>query len=162
MRKNFQFNYCSTAHSVQGSTIKESITIFDWKFYYTSRKWIYTAVTRATNWNNVYFYDYVEPELNHNLIIAYFNRKVSGYKSQDNAAGRLIPKEFYVTAEELESYANGKCFSCGTHLYLDFKEGNTISNITADRIDNDIAHQLDNIRPCCRSCNCSLSDKSSH
>ena len=27
IRKNFQFNYCATAHSVQGSTIKESITI---------------------------------------------------------------------------------------------------------------------------------------
>ena len=162
MRKNFQFNYCSTAHSVQGSTIKESITIFDWKFYYTSRKWIYTAVTRATNLNNVYFYDYVEPELNHNLIMAYFNRKVSGYKSQDNAAGRLIPKDFYVTAEKLESYANMNCFNCHTHLYLDFKDGNVITNITADRIDCSLSHTLDNIRPCCRACNCSLSDKSSH
>jgi hypothetical protein len=162
IRKNFQFNYCATAHSVQGSTIKESMTIFDWKFYYTDREWIYTAVSRADNWKNIYFYDYVEPELNHNLIIAYFNGKISGYKSQDNAAGRLISKEFYVTAEKLESFANRKCFNCRTHLYLDFKDGNTITNITADRIDNDIAHQLDNIRPCCRSCNCSLSDKNSN
>jgi DNA-directed RNA polymerase subunit N (RpoN/RPB10) len=94
--------------------------------------------------------------------MAYFNRKVSGYKKQDTTTGRLIPKEFYVTAEELESYANGKCFSCGTHLYLDFKDGNVITNITADRIDNDIGHQLDNIRPCCRACNCALSNKNSN
>jgi hypothetical protein len=130
--------------------------------YYTSRKWIYTAVTRATNLNNVYVYDYVEPELNHNLITAYFDRKISGHKSQDNAAGRLISKDFYVTAEELASYANGNCFNCGTHLYLDFKDGNVITNITGDRIDNDIGHQLDNIRPCCRACNCSLSEKKSN
>ena len=162
IRKSFQFNYCATCHSVQGSTIRECITIFDWRFYYTSRKWIYTAVTRATNLNNVYFYDYVEPELNHNLITAYFNRKIGGYKSQDKSAGRVIPKDNYVTAEVLESYANRNCFNCGTHLYLDFKDGNTVSNITADRIDCSLSHTLDNIRPCCRSCNCSLSDKSPH
>ena len=111
---------------------------------------------------NIYVYDYVEPELNHNLSIAHFNRKVSGYKKQDNEAGRLISKYFYVTAEELESYANGKSFSCGTHLYLDFKDGHTITHITADRIDCSLSHTLDNIRPCCRSCNCSLSDKNSN
>jgi len=32
IRNKFQFNYCATCHSIQGSTIKESITIFDWKF----------------------------------------------------------------------------------------------------------------------------------
>jgi hypothetical protein len=118
--KSFQFNYCATAHSVQGSTIKEYITIFDWKFYYTDREWVYTAVSRADNWKHIYFYDYVEPELNHNLITAYFNRKIRGYTSQDNRAGRVIPKDNYVTAEVLESFANRNCFNCGTHLYLDF------------------------------------------
>ena len=92
----------------------------------------------------------------------YFNRKISGYKSQDNTAGRLISKYFYITAEELESYANGSCFNCNTHLYLDFKDGNVITNITADRTDNDIGHQLDNNQPGCRACNCSLSDKNSN
>jgi hypothetical protein len=100
--------------------------------------------------------------LKENLIMSYFNRTISGYKSQDNAAGRLISKYFHVTAEKLESYANRKCFRCGTHLYLYFKDGNTITNITADRIDCSLCHTLDNIRPCCRSCNCILSDKNSH
>ena len=49
IKKNFVHNYCRTCHSFQGSTIEESITIFDHKFAYATRKWLYTAVTRATD-----------------------------------------------------------------------------------------------------------------
>ena len=159
IRKNFQFNYCATCHSVQGSTIHESITIYDWRFYYTSRQWIWTAVTRATSLNNVHFYDYVEPELNQDLITAYFNRRISGYKGQDNEAGRTISKDNYVNAVWFRSCVNKYCYNCGTHLYIDFSEGNVLTNITADRVDNDMDHSLDNILPCCRICNCFLSNK---
>jgi hypothetical protein len=136
IRKNFQFSYCCTCHSVQGSSINESITIFDWKFYFTSREWIYTAVSRATNFNNVYFYNYVEPELNMNLVKAYFNRKIKGYKQQDNEAERPISKDNYVTVDWLLGCVNQYCFNCGNHLYLNFKDGVTSTNVTADRINN--------------------------
>ncbi len=49
IKNNFVHNYCKTCHSVQGSTIEEAITIFDHKFAYFTRKWLYTAVTRATD-----------------------------------------------------------------------------------------------------------------
>ena len=64
IRKHFQFSYCSTCHSAQGSSIDESITIFHWIFYFTSREWIWTAVTRAKSLDNVYVYDYSDDELN--------------------------------------------------------------------------------------------------
>ena len=51
-----------TCHSAQGTSIKCKITIFDYKYKYVSRKWIWTAITRATNLDNVYFYDYVETD----------------------------------------------------------------------------------------------------
>ncbi|MFM7980217.1 MAG: C-terminal helicase domain-containing protein [Candidatus Fonsibacter sp.] len=60
IKNNFVHNYCRTCHSFQGNTIDEAITIFDHKFAYVSRKWLYTAVTRATNLKHVYFYDYDE------------------------------------------------------------------------------------------------------
>ena len=65
VRNNFIYNYCSTCHSTQGETLEDNITIYDWKFYFTSREWLWVAVTRTTSLDNVYFYDYVEPELNH-------------------------------------------------------------------------------------------------
>ncbi len=55
IKKNFVHNYCKTCHSFQGSTIEESIAILDHKFVSVSRKWLYTAVTRATNLKQVYF-----------------------------------------------------------------------------------------------------------
>ena len=76
IRKHFLFSYCCTAHSVQGRTIKENSTIFDYKFYFVNRKWIWTALGRCSDLNNVYFYDYSEDkEFNMNLIKSYFNKK---------------------------------------------------------------------------------------
>ena len=54
VKKHFIFDYCSTCHSTQGATIDESITIYDWKFYYMSREWLWTAVTRATSLDCVF------------------------------------------------------------------------------------------------------------
>jgi hypothetical protein len=68
-------------------------------------------------------------------------------------------RESYVTAEWLIDCVNKLCPVCNEPLYIGFKDGNTYTNISADRVDNSLCHTLDNIRPCCRMCNCSKSDK---
>ncbi|MFM7986469.1 MAG: hypothetical protein ACKPKO_44870 [Candidatus Fonsibacter sp.] len=84
IQHNFTHNYCKTCHSFLGNTIEESITIFDHKFVYVSRKWLYTAVTKATNLNQVYFYDYDESAEKEKDMIQYFDRKVgtTSYKTK--------------------------------------------------------------------------------
>ncbi|MFM7978479.1 MAG: C-terminal helicase domain-containing protein, partial [Candidatus Fonsibacter sp.] len=57
IKANFIHGYCRTCHSLQGSSISREITIFDWELFYTSRKWIYTAATRATDLNQVFLYN---------------------------------------------------------------------------------------------------------
>ncbi|MFM7980952.1 MAG: hypothetical protein ACKPKO_16705 [Candidatus Fonsibacter sp.] len=54
INKNFVHNYCKTCHSFQGTTIKKAITIFDHKIVYVSRKWLYTAVAKATDLKQFY------------------------------------------------------------------------------------------------------------
>ena len=159
IRNNFIFNYCGTAHSFQGSSIDESITIFDYNHHFCTRKWIWTAITRATELSNVYFYTYVEPELNNKLIMSYFERQVKGYASQDRAANREISKDNYINAAWLKSCINKCCVECGNGYYFSFFTGYTESNITADRLDNTAPHNLDNIQPMCRYCDCCKSDK---
>ncbi|MFM7977975.1 MAG: C-terminal helicase domain-containing protein [Candidatus Fonsibacter sp.] len=66
---NFIHGYFRTCHSLQGS----SIIVFDWDLHYTSRKWIYTAVTRATELNNVYFYNGKSQVLNKNILDTYLS-----------------------------------------------------------------------------------------
>ena len=71
--------YCRTCHSFQGSTAEEAITIFDHKFAYASSKWLYTAVTRATDLKKVYFYDYDENAAKERDMIQHFTKKVQSY-----------------------------------------------------------------------------------
>ena len=81
INSNFIFSYCGTSHSQQGSSIDSTITIFDYRSFFVSAEWLWVAITRATELDNVYFYDYESDEvLKHNLIMNYFeeNQKVQG------------------------------------------------------------------------------------
>ena len=59
VRSQFIFNYCTTCHSCQGTSIDENIPIYDCKFLYASRMWLWTAITRATELKNDGFFYYV-------------------------------------------------------------------------------------------------------
>ena len=55
--KHFRYAYCATCHSRQGQSISGNITIHEWqKSYLVSREWIWTAITRVRDFNNVYFF----------------------------------------------------------------------------------------------------------
>ena len=128
------------------------------------REWLWTAITRATSLDNVYFYEYKEPALNKDLILSYFKRRIEGYKEQDmtRIKEKRLPQEVkdkYVTPQWLVSCANKLCPSCNDSLYIGFKDGNTYTNITADRIDNSLYHTIDNIQPMCKVCNCGYGNR---
>ena len=61
--KHFRYAYCATCHSRQGTTIRDNKTIHDWnKDYLVSKEWLWCAVTRATDFNHVYFFqDMIKP-----------------------------------------------------------------------------------------------------
>jgi hypothetical protein len=162
IRSHFIFNYCGACHSQQGASIDTSITIFDYIHFFVTREWLWVAITRATELDNVYFYDYTfDEELNQNLMRCYFERKVKNYKSQDRDAGREISKENDVDTKWLMLAVNKRCCSCECSFYISFDTGNTFSNITADRINCKEDHNRYNIRPMCRWCNTCQSDNAS-
>ena len=47
IQKLFYLNYCSTIHKVQGSTIKDPYTIWDWNHRCMNKKAKYTALSRG-------------------------------------------------------------------------------------------------------------------
>lgn len=169
IRSHFIFNYCSTCHSCQGTSIDENITIFDYKFLYASRKWLWTAITRATELKNVYFFNYEEDKTQTALIRSYFEQKISGYRSQDKAANRTISRNNYITVDWLMNSMKSCCSNCSCSFNLSFEGGyvgeftsslgKVTSNFTADRIRCDEDHNINNIVPMCCYCNCSKSDK---
>ena len=152
IKKHFIHSYCRTCHSFQGSSIEGEITIFDWKFFFVNRKWIYTAVTRATELKNVFFFAGPTAEHDETVLDNYLTKKVENYKKQDLQHGRPITDNF-ITPEWLKGQFGKVCHDCGDCFRFDIKGNVAESNLSADRVDNDECHHLNNIVPLCVTCN---------
>ena len=166
IEQHFIHSYCNTCHSRQGSTIKRPMTIHQWWFKHVTRKWLYTSITRATHFDNVYFM--IDDKIlkkdiedkQDKAIWDYFDKKVRNYIKQDREARRDFWSEWecgnYVNPRWLKNCINKCCGGCGNKFTLDIDDDlNITSDITAQRIDNSLAHILDNIEPMCVICNCS-------
>ena len=156
--KHFRYAYCATCHSRQGQSISGNITIHEWqKSYLVSREWIWCAITRARDFNNVYFFknEKADEEMLKNLVIGYFKNKVEGYRKQDKVAGREIDEENYIDEQWCLNHFHGCCAHCGVKFYIEMKAGKLSTNFTAQRQDNTICHSVDNCIPYCIYCNCS-------
>jgi hypothetical protein len=152
LKKHFIHSYCRTCHSFQGSSIEGKVTVFDWKFFFVNRKWIYTCATRATELKNVVFFDGSNDDFDESMLDKYLDKKVQNYKKQDHQHQRTIT-ENYVTADWLKSQFGKTCQDCGDCLRFDIKDGKVESNLSADRVDNSECHHINNIVPLCVSCN---------
>ena len=150
--KFFVYSYCRTCHSFQGSSIDDKITIFDWRFKFVNRKWLYTAVTRATELKNVVFYSGKDEGYDDKMLHKYLELKVQHYRRQDREAKRKINNNF-ITAHWLKAQFGKSCPGCGDCLTFEVKGTKVESNLTADRFDNDLDHNLENITPLCCTCN---------
>ena len=162
VRSHFIYDYCRTCHSFQGATIEEETAIFDWEHFYVSRYWLWTAITRAKNLNNIRFFLNKESDsrLDYQIIDCYLQKKIAAYKLQDIKAKREIcSSKLYVSVSWLSSCFGKCCKSCGQTFSYDISGGNVTSNLTANRVDNNQPHYIDNITPLCVDCNCSLSNK---
>ena len=153
IKKHFIHSYCRTCHSFQGSSLNGRMTIFDWSFYFVDRKWLYTAITRATELKHVLFYNCGNGvKLQEKILDEYCIDKMKCYMRQDRQAGREITDN-YVNIIWFGKQFGKACPSCGDCFRFDTAD-NTIfyCKLTADRIDNDEGHHLNNIVPLCRMC----------
>jgi hypothetical protein len=85
--------YANTCHSVQGLSINEPITIFDINTPYVDPFYIWTTLTRATDFNNVTVFLHGKNEVNslgESKIKQFFNEKVENYKLQDKRGKRAF------------------------------------------------------------------------
>ena len=159
IRTNFIYPYCRTAHSLQGKSIEKPITIFDHKFHRVTKDWLYVAISRCTDLNNVTFYDYDEAEERDLLLEDYFKNKIENYKKQDRSAKRKINKDNYINVKWFLDNLGKQCIYCNEVLGYSVEDDKVACNLTADRKNNNQPHDLDNIQPVCCHCNCSKSNR---
>ena len=123
---HFRYDYCTTCHSAQGASIKGKITIHEWeKSYLVSREWIWCALTRSTDFNNVLFFEGKtnNSELSEENLHRYLSNKIKNYKLQDEAKKRKIDNDEYVDVEWFMKRINGYCQNCGCRFEFDVSNG---------------------------------------
>ena len=85
-----------------------------------NRKWIYTAVTRATELDNVFFFAGPSEEHDETVLDKYLAKKVEHYKKQDLQHNRPLTDNF-VTPAWLKSQFGKVCHDCGDCFRFDIK-----------------------------------------
>ena len=153
------FKYCATCHSSQGASINGKIGIFDYKDKLVNWRWLWTAITRATQFETVYVYRYnndKDDNFDNNLLRSYFDKTKVNYKIQDKLGHREICKD-YINSDCFFDNLGATCDICKCELIYHTYNGGITSNITADRINNNICHSLNNCKICCVRCNASKS-----
>ena len=98
------------------------------------------------------FFDAPPSDYDEGVLDKYLNKKVENYRKQDLQHGRLVTDNF-ITPAWLKAQFGKVCHDCGDCFRFDLKDGRVESNLSADRVDNDECHHLNNIVPLCVSCN---------
>ena len=156
--KHFRYNYCTTCHSAQGSSIDGKIIIHEWdKENIVTREWLWCALTRSTDFNKVRFFkgECYKNELNEETLAKYIETKIKNYQIKDENADRDIDVDKYVNHEWFMKRLTNTCCNCGCRFEFEIKNGNLTSNMTAQRLDNEQPHHIDNCEAWCRGCNTS-------
>ncbi|DAC81521.1 TPA_asm: PolB-S1H [Capsaspora MELD virus 1] len=155
MLAKFTLNYCRTGHSTQGLTIDNEITIFDVNNPRITRKWLWTAVTRATKLDNVYIcLNKINQE--ETDLVGFISTMIKSDKSMDKRAGRTFSDEEYIDFNYMKDMIfeqNFCCANCSTTLTIKHGMPWTAS---INRLDNELPHIKGNVNFVCIHCNKSI------
>ena len=161
--KKLSLRYCFTCHSVQGTTIKNKYTIFHCNTPYVSRKYIWTAITRANKLSNITIFKHSNKEveaLEESKLKQYIKLKIENYKHQDELVKRSYTKYPFYHEEHYVDYGwfvqqPDSCHYCGESFYYNVANGTVESNVSVDRINNTYGHTVGNCLLSCIYCNVS-------
>lgn len=155
-KKNFKNSYCLTIDACQGITIDKPYTIMNVGSQFVNNNYLWTMLTRCSQFSDISIVQHGKEEIcqyNKGYMSVYLRNKIYDYKTQDKIAGRTVDEKTFVTAEWFLNKMSDqlmKCHHCGCHFsILDNK-----SNFSLDRINNNLAHTMNNCVVACNSCNC--------
>ena len=144
----FTLAHCATVHSLQGGSIDEPFLIADLR--YATRRWLYTAVSRARDLRHVHFLTQDLGALN-KMSVA--RDMVAGYRMQDLVRPSYDNSDYVTPEWILEAYeaCGGACRGCGAFMTF---EKSCPTKVTVNRLNNAAAHVRSNSELLCLLCNC--------
>ena len=147
-RDNFFLCYCCTTHKMQGDTVLEDFTIYDWHMMPTKVR--YTALTRAKKMEQISISSLKVPK-RPNTFVSNIAKKLKGYKEQDKIK-RLKNDIKVADVKSLYEIQNGECKLCNCGMKKTYK-CNDNKQFSVDRIDSTKGHIEGNIQLLCWGCN---------
>ena len=133
---------------MQGETLTENFTIYDWNMMDTKLK--YTALSRAKKPDQVHIFDGIVPR-RPDTFVRNINKKIKGYKEQDKK--NKLKNDIKVDdVKTLYQKQNGECKLCGCSMKQTYKN-NDDKQFSVDRIDSKVGHVKENIQLLCWGCN---------
>jgi hypothetical protein len=157
----FAYNYAHTCHSLQGMSVATGITLHDLAFFFVTREWFYTALTRSRNLAEIFYWD--PSVVLHDLQVVKvgelelrIERKIAGHRKADADAGRGFDEADYITVEDVKDLLDTQeycCSKCREVVMLSWKDAKDGSQFTIDRINNTEAHVRHNCLISCLKCN---------
>jgi hypothetical protein len=142
--ETFKLPYARTCHSLQGLTTGDYLNVFDVNHFCVTKNWLITALSRCRTLNIRIFDSKIDSE---NFDI-FLNNKIISYKEQDKAAGRYTDVEDYITVPDFKLLlGDSTCVHCGVDLDR--------TNMTLDRVDDELPHIASNCVLSCHYCNIS-------
>ena len=154
IQKLFYINYCSTIHKVQGDTIKEAFTIWDWEHPCMSRKAKYTALSRATCVEHISIVGKYEMDDYNDKKI---QEKLNSYILSDKEKG--LDNDLTIDkVKTLIDKQNGCCNICNCDLKFNYSS-NDRQQFSVDRIDSRLGHLCSNVQILCWGCNSAKSNR---
>lgn len=161
VKKLFIYDHANTCHSLQGMSAEGGISLFDVDAWCVSREWVYTALTRTTDLDAVFFWDPAAGTVSGLPVVLRsdfrqaMETKLAGYMAQDTAAGRTWAPEDYIDGDAimtLHAAQDGRCAYCADSLPPRWKAADR-NQPTVDRLDNALAHIKGNCCLACLRCN---------
>jgi len=144
----FTLAHCATVHSLQGGSLDEPYVVADLR--YATRRWLYTAVSRARDLRHVHFLVQDLAALNKTSVA---RDMVAGYRMQDLVRPEYDPADYVTPEWILEEYeaCGGTCRGCGAFMTF---EKSCPTKVTVNRLNNAAAHVRSNSELLCLRCNC--------
>ena len=125
---------------MQGETLTENFTIYDWNMMDTKLK--YTALSRAKKPDQVHIFDGIVPR-RQNTFVRNIKKKLKGYKEQ-HKKNKLKNDIKVDDVKTLYQKQNGECKLCGCSMKQTYKN-NDNKQFSVDRIDSKVGHVKENI-----------------
>lgn len=151
VKRNWVLPYCWTGHAYQGDTIDQPFTIDVNDLCLIDCEWIWTAITRTTDWSHIsIYYNKMIQKNNEQMLRRTIDDMIEGHARTDYENKRFINDlNEYINTDYVMAILNTSCAFCGDP----YEVGGCTGSFSIDRIDNSRAHTKDNCRIICRMCN---------